>query len=76
MIHSPRIRERPKRNRPCLRFTPDGAGTKIDFSVAFEFKSRLLNAVAGAAFGKVTRQMTDAFIARARALSEKPVQQA
>jgi coenzyme Q-binding protein COQ10 len=57
------------------RFTPEGAGCRIDFSIAYEFKSRLLNAVAGGAFGKVYVKMADAFEARAKALSDQPVQQ-
>ena len=57
------------------RFTPDGAGCKVDFSLAYEFKNRLLNAVAGAAFGKVYVKMADAFVARAKALSNQPMQQ-
>ncbi|MEP6829042.1 MAG: type II toxin-antitoxin system RatA family toxin [Rhizomicrobium sp.] len=52
------------------RFTPDGAGSRIDFSVAFEFSSRLLQAVAGGAFEKVLMKMTDAFEARAASLSQ------
>jgi coenzyme Q-binding protein COQ10 len=56
------------------RFTPEGTGCKVDFSVAYEFKSRLLNAVAGAAFGKVYVKMADAFEARAKALSDQTVQ--
>ena len=58
------------------RFTPEGQGCRIDFSIAYEFKSRLLNTIAGAAFGKVYVKMADAFEARAKALSNQPVQQA
>ncbi len=58
------------------RFTPLGQGCQVDFSLAYEFKSRILNAVAGAAFGKVYVKMADAFEARAKALSDQPVQQA
>ena len=58
------------------RFTPEGEGCRVDFSLAYEFKSKLLNAVAGAAFGKVYVRMADAFEARAKALSNQPVQQA
>ena len=58
------------------RFTPEGTGCRIDFSIAYEFKSRLLNAVAGAAFGKVYVKMADAFEARAKTLSDQPVQKA
>ena len=58
------------------RFAPDGTGSRADFSIAYEFKNRLLNAIAGAAFGKVYIAMADAFVARAKALSDQPVQQA
>jgi coenzyme Q-binding protein COQ10 len=58
------------------RFTPQGADCRVDFSIVYEFKSRLLNAVAGAAFGKVYVKMADAFEARAKALSDQTVQQA
>ncbi len=57
-------------------FTPQVTGCRVDFSIAYEFKSRLLNAVAGAAFGKVYAKMADAFEARAKTLSDQPVQQA
>ena len=53
------------------RFTPEGESCRVDFSIAFEFKSRLLNAVAGRAFEHVLLQMTDAFEARARTLLKK-----
>ncbi|MBV9418478.1 MAG: type II toxin-antitoxin system RatA family toxin [Alphaproteobacteria bacterium] len=52
------------------RFTPQERGCKVDFSLAYEFKSRVLNAVAGAAFGKVYTKMADAFVERARVLSD------
>jgi coenzyme Q-binding protein COQ10 len=51
------------------RFTPLASGCQIDFSLAYEFRSRILGAVAGAAFGKVYVKMADAFEARAKALS-------
>ncbi len=51
------------------RFTPQGQGCKIDFSLVYEFRNRVLNAVAGAAFGKVYVKMADAFEARAKSLS-------
>jgi coenzyme Q-binding protein COQ10 len=51
------------------RFTPESEGCRVDFSIAFEFKNRLLNAVAGNAFEQALLKMTDAFEARARALS-------
>jgi coenzyme Q-binding protein COQ10 len=51
------------------RFTPEPAGCKVDFSLSYEFRNRILNAVAGAAFGKVYVKMADAFEARAKDLS-------
>ena len=51
------------------RFTPEGDGCRVDFAIAFAFKSPLLDAVAGAAFGRVMVQMADAFEQRARVLS-------
>ena len=53
------------------QFTPEGEGCRIDFSISFEFKSRLLNAVAGNKFEKVFLKMADAFESRARELSEQ-----
>lgn len=52
------------------RFTPQAEGaTRIDFRVAFEFSSGLLQMAAGSAFEKVLVKMTDAFEARAASLS-------
>ena len=51
------------------RFTPTDGGCEVDFSILFEFKNRLLHGVAGHAFEKVMLKMTDAFEARAAALS-------
>jgi coenzyme Q-binding protein COQ10 len=51
------------------RFTPTDDGCEVDFSILFEFKSRLLHGMAGHAFEKVMLKMTDAFEARAAALS-------
>jgi coenzyme Q-binding protein COQ10 len=53
------------------RFTPEGEGCKVDFRIQFEFRNLLLNAVAGAAFGRVLLRTTDAFLDRARDLSKK-----
>jgi coenzyme Q-binding protein COQ10 len=53
------------------RFTPKGEGCEVEFSIQFEFKSRLLHGVAGHAFEKVMLKMADAFEARAAALSRK-----
>lgn len=54
------------------RFTPVEGGCRVDFSIVFEFRSRMLGHIAGAALALVMGRMTDAFEARARALSEKP----
>ncbi len=56
------------------RFTPDGEGCRVDFSIAFEFRNRLLNVVAGRAFEHAVLKMADAFEAMARALSAKSAQ--
>ena len=53
------------------RFTPLADGCRVDFSLAYEFRNRMLNAVASAAFGRVYVRMADAFEARAKALSDK-----
>ena len=50
-------------------FTPKDEGCEVAFSIAFEFKSRLLHGVAGHAFEKVMLTMADAFEARAATLS-------
>lgn len=52
------------------RFTPQGEGCEIEFSILFEFKSRLLHGVAGAKFEKVMLKMVEAFEARARQIQE------
>ena len=51
------------------RFTPESEGTRIDFRVAFEFSSRLLQMAAAQAFANVLLKMTDAFEARAASIS-------
>jgi coenzyme Q-binding protein COQ10 len=56
------------------RITPEGQGCRIDFSIAFEFKSRMLSALAGGAFSLVIARMTHAFEERARMLSKHPLQ--
>jgi coenzyme Q-binding protein COQ10 len=57
------------------RFTPLSNGCQVDFSLAYAFKSKLLNAVAGVAFGKVYVKMADAFEARARTLSDQAMKE-
>ena len=57
------------------RFTPEGANTcKVDFAISFEFKSKVLSAVAGGAFSLVVTQMTRAFEDRAKKLSQQSLQ--
>lgn len=56
------------------RFTPRGDACAVDFSILFEFKSRMLGLVANAALGSVMMRMSHAFEARAKNLSEKPLQ--
>lgn len=56
------------------RFVPvprDGGSEacEVHFAIDFEFRNRLLGAVAGAAFEKALLRMTEAFEARAAALS-------
>jgi coenzyme Q-binding protein COQ10 len=58
------------------RFVPDGGGCRVQFSIAFEFRSRMLNAVATKTFARVMLRMADAFEARAKALSDQAVQEA
>ncbi len=53
------------------RFTPEGDSARVDFRVAFEFSSRLLQLAAGQAFAKVLLKLADAFEARAGDLSRR-----
>jgi coenzyme Q-binding protein COQ10 len=53
------------------RFTPKNEGCEIEFSILFEFRSRMLEKVTGGAFEKVMLRMADAFVARAEALSRQ-----
>jgi coenzyme Q-binding protein COQ10 len=55
------------------RFVPKDNVSEVMFRIAFEFKNRLLNMVAGQAFEHVLFKMTDAFEARAKELSEHPL---
>ena len=47
------------------RFTPEGDGCRIEFSITFGFRNPLMQAAAGKAFETVLLKMTDAFVARA-----------
>jgi coenzyme Q-binding protein COQ10 len=53
------------------RFTPEGEHCRIDFSIDFEFKNRLLGAVAGQAFAHVMTRMSTAFEDRAKVLCDQ-----
>jgi coenzyme Q-binding protein COQ10 len=53
-------------------FKPDGEGCLVEFSVAFAFKSRLFEMIAGQVFGTALRRMIGAFEERARALYGAP----
>ena len=50
------------------RFTAVEGGTRIDFDLDFQFRSRLLDKMIGPVFGKATAKMVDAFRSRAREL--------
>jgi coenzyme Q-binding protein COQ10 len=57
------------------KFAPHSeTSCRVDFAILFEFKNRLLGAVAGRAFGLVVTQMTKAFEERARVLSKQSLQ--
>ena len=53
----------------CWRFTPEGARCRIDFFVHFEFRNRLLSAIASSAMSLAVSTMTHAFEERARKLA-------
>jgi coenzyme Q-binding protein COQ10 len=54
-------------------FRSDGqGGTLIDFSVDFEFKSRIFEMIAGQMFDRALRKMIGAFEQRAKALYASP----
>lgn len=50
------------------KFTPQESGTRIDFSLDFAFRSRLLESLIGKMFSVATKKMVAAFTARADAL--------
>ena len=54
-------------------FQPDARGSKVEFFVDFEFRSRLLQAAIGAVFTEAVRRMVQAFIKRARDIYGPPV---
>jgi coenzyme Q-binding protein COQ10 len=46
-------------------FLPDPRGCEVDFFVAFEFRSRILQKAVGVVFGEAVRRMVNAFRKRA-----------
>ena len=52
---------------------PHGDGCQVEFSISFEFKSRVLALIAEAALRRVVARMTLAFENRAKKLSKKAV---
>jgi coenzyme Q-binding protein COQ10 len=50
------------------RFTPEAGGTRIDFEVDFEFRSRLFETMVGALFSEAVKRMIQAFEKRANML--------
>lgn len=49
-------------------FTPEAGGTRIDFLLDFEFRSRLLEKMMGGMFDKAVAKMVEAFKTRAAQL--------
>lgn len=49
-------------------FTPTPAGCEVDFTVDFQFRNRVFEALAGQVFDQALRRMINAFEARADAL--------
>lgn len=54
------------------RFRQEPRGCRVDFSVDFEFRSRLLQAAIGVVFDQAVRRMVAAFMTRARAIHGTP----
>ena len=55
------------------KFAPDGkGGTLVDFSIEFEFKSRIFEMIAGQMFDRALRMMIGAFEERAAKLYSSP----
>jgi coenzyme Q-binding protein COQ10 len=48
------------------KFQDDPRGSKVDFFVDFEFRSRLLQAAIGVVFNEAVRRMVNAFVKRAK----------
>jgi len=57
------------------KFAPEGTNCRVDFSIAFEFRSRVLAKVANSVLGPVMLKMSHAFESRASTLSKQALQQ-
>ncbi len=57
-----------RRLRNRWAFAPSGGGTRIDFEIDFEFKSRLLDAILAANLDRAASKVIGCFEARAHAL--------
>ena len=57
-----------RRLRNRWAFVPSGDGTRIDFEIDFEFKSRLLDAILAANLDRAASKVIGCFEARAKAL--------
>ena len=57
-----------KRLRNAWRFSPSGPGSKVEFEIDFEFKSRLLDAILSANIRHAADRLIGCFEARARSL--------
>ncbi|MBN9508671.1 MAG: type II toxin-antitoxin system RatA family toxin [Alphaproteobacteria bacterium] len=53
-------------------FTPDTRGSRVDFFVDFEFRSRILQAAIGVVFHEAVRRMVNAFQRRAQQVYGPP----
>lgn len=53
-------------------FVADPRGCRVDFTIDFEFQSRLLQAAIGVVFNEATRRMVNAFLRRAREVYGPP----
>jgi coenzyme Q-binding protein COQ10 len=54
------------------KFSPAPGGTKVEFFLSFEFRSKLLQALIGVLFEEAVRRMVGAFEGRAAQLYGKP----
>ena len=54
------------------RFAADGEGTRVSFSIDYEFRSRALALLMGAVFDAAFRRFAEAFEARADAVYGRP----